>query len=794
MPPRVQDQQPQEKDQQTEQKTGQGAVANPAQAEGPELNTGCGTSCGPCKGCSKGVEALVDTTLALGDLDSFLDDVVNAGSELTSAVSKAAANPTPVYIKDSAGAVVGEVFVDRTQASALGSSTGGQSGGLAGSGIEHALRSAILNALSANESVAALAATQTVSSFSSSPSGQVEQRTWSASQPAATVTGGVVTAFNPQQAQVVSSIGRVSTYAASSHAESSAARQEAAAMRTERSAPAGNVAASESKWTSAKADERSVTARGQTAAKGVAASQERTGQLERVSMQTVPSANTTLRTTSASKQSDPRVELQRVAEAVQRVEQVARVNNTVASVSQALAQLSSVLVKASAMIPSLEAPVRRVEMLAKIAASGIPPQLTTKVVQSQCSTVREMISTATKIVGASVETGTQARQAPPAVHYQAMSPNGTAAAFRVSSGAPGLATPARGPVDVSGDVSRSRVDVRQRMERGGAASPEVSPREGTAMQRAGGYSVRGQSQSMRNGAGSESIVRSAELRASRDRSSGLRPGKETMRSGKDIRSSDVAQGSRRTLKSALASLQSRIQVLRGASRRERLSQSGKPSRTDRVSTAVVRNKGTPRLKQLQKAFERVKGSRDLQQRGVERSHKMRASLRRRPVSQRNTDLKKMELRGREARGTRTRSAEARGIEAMLQNEVAKFLRRAVKKRLRNEDEEILSLLSPLERRIIEDILKQADAPKTVASLKKTVKKARSKGRRQAGAAPEASQSKSAAGAGQQQSSKSTVTRGAKNVAETQPSKSLDLVTDKVDDGNNKNGYEAALAG
>jgi hypothetical protein len=154
----------------------------------------------------------------------------------------------------------------------------------------------------------------------------------------------------------------------------------------------------------------------------------------------------------------------------------------------------------------------------------------------------------------------------------------------------------------------------------------------------------------------------------------------------------------------------------------------------------------------------------------------------------------MELRGREARGTKVRGPEARGVEAMLQNEVAKFLRRAVKKRLRNEDEEILSLLSPLERRIIEDILKRADAPKTAASLKKSAKKARSKGRTQAGSAPEVSQSKSAAGAGQQQSSKSTVTRGAKKVAETQPSKSLDLVTDKVDDGNNKNGYEAALAG
>lgn len=185
------------------------------------------------------------------------------------------------------------------------------------------------------------------------------------------------------------------------------------------------------------------------------------------------------------------------------------------------------------------------------------------------------------------------------------------------------------------------------------------------------------------------------------------------------------------------------------------------SRSERLSKGKIAIKGQAPRKNLEKRAARQTAI----QRAVERQ---RASQRRREPS-------------------------TRSMEAALQNEIAKVIRRTVKKLLRNEEEELLRLLSPMEQRLIDEISRQIDPATTIADLQKNLKKARSKSGSGSSATAETS-TQETQGAGQSQSGTAANSQGTKNTAEQQPSKSLDLVTSRVDDGNNKNSYEAMLRG
>jgi hypothetical protein len=137
----------------------------------------------------------------------------------------------------------------------------------------------------------------------------------------------------------------------------------------------------------------------------------------------------------------------------------------------------------------------------------------------------------------------------------------------------------------------------------------------------------------------------------------------------------------------------------------------------------------------------------------------------------------------------------RTLESALQQELAKLTSRAIRKLLRNGEEELLGLLSPMEQRTIRKVMNKLDAAATIIELKKALKKARkAKGAEPQSLGTESTTQEEASNsaAPQVMTANTTDTETGKTVGEGGPSKSLDLVTGKVDDGNNKNAYQAAV--
>lgn len=245
---------------------------------------------------------------------------------------------------------------------------------------------------------------------------------------------------------------------------------------------------------------------------------------------------------------------------------------------------------------------------------------------------------------------------------------------------------------------------------------------------------------------------------------------------------------RRALSQATATLRQAIQKLR-ASRRAAKDAETKTTSADSGSRAT-------RVRPPASKSRHVRGERAASERGADGPIRDRATQRTAPP--RNT-LEKSSTRHalnqrvseRERSVQRKKDPSLRSTEAALQNEIAISVRRAVKKLLRGEEEELLRLLSPMEQRLIDEISQGIDAATTIADIQKSLKKARAKGGSKPGATTEGA-TQETQGAGQNQSAAQGSSQGATSIAEQQPSRSLDLVTGRVDDGDNKNGYEAAL--
>lgn len=173
--------------------------------------------------------------------------------------------------------------------------------------------------------------------------------------------------------------------------------------------------------------------------------------------------------------------------------------------------------------------------------------------------------------------------------------------------------------------------------------------------------------------------------------------------------------------------------------------------------------------------------------GTQRDASTRSALNR--SSTRQSANQKVSKRERSLQ--RRRDPSNRSAEAALQNEIAKSVRRAVKRLLRREEEEILRLLSPMEQMLVEELSQGINATVTIADLMNNLKKARAKSGSKANASADRP-AQAAQGAEQNQVAGETTPQGAKNDIDRQPSKSLDLVTDRVDDDDNNNSYEAAL--
>jgi hypothetical protein len=171
---------------------------------------------------------------------------------------------------------------------------------------------------------------------------------------------------------------------------------------------------------------------------------------------------------------------------------------------------------------------------------------------------------------------------------------------------------------------------------------------------------------------------------------------------------------------------------------------------------------------------------------------IKESLRPRASSSERVTLLKRALQSKQPTlHSRKKTAPDRLTQAALQQELAKLLRKGIKKLLKSE-EELLGVLSPMEQRLMKSVIKKLEGAATINELKKALKAAK---KRNAPKGQEVSQGPTQHSAEKSQSSTKVTTVKSKQGATstgTQPSKSLDLNTGEVDDGDKKNLYQAAL--
>lgn len=487
---------------------------------------------------------------------------------------------------------------------------------------------------------------------------------------------------------------------------------------------------------------------------------------------------------SSSLDRKPSPELRQIVASLIAVEKSLQEARPVSVVLQALQKLSQDSRSASSVNPSLVALAQRVSLLTNVFGTAQPTTaLSVRVVRQQMQVVRDMLvkvlpSTSMKAVGqhptrsqgagiqqitpnkvinrpsASTETLASKRAIVAAVrdarHLKSHSSPREGVISKDANRPPGLLSSRQGAFQdskiskqsqgmaqrLSGSVELNRVRSRRLVDRNLNKTEKLSKDKSSLSARMRGRE-RNSAQKIDN------FKRNVKLRS--QRKDAFNPRKETKL--------EIAR---------------RKQL---AQKIERLLQRGKLTKEMKRELRNARNleralRGTKRLKD---AVARLRAKRvAVQKRLVERQGRERSTLRKRPLS-------------------------SRGQEAIQQQELAKKLNKAVKKLLREGDEELLGLLSPMERRLMKNLAKKLDAAATINDLKKNLKKAKKQkgGSKSSGAeaSVETASSKSSSG------SRASLTKGGsaqpKSAPEgAQPSKSLDLVTDKIGDGNNKNGYEA----
>lgn len=752
----------QEDRQSTERASDVGQSQDRERSNNAELKgTVCGDGgCGPCNDCAIEVDTAVAEAIATDDLEALIESAKNSAAHAAEVSESYKSGDSIVIVTDHNGAIQHEVRVNNAEA--IGAGPGGAS-------IAQSIAATLLNALRGNAEVAQVIPPVSAKDVPTSP-GFTEGGS-RASSP-----GGVM----QRTSDLVSVIGRVASYAtntqssyeakSTAHAAASLGNKSAPAtpdtrVTGERSSASPRLTEQSSKVDSARSEGgRLITQQVTSASQPVATLQKVILQEERRETPGVKNAAAT----ATSQQVSP--ELRRVVASLIAVEKTIQESRPPAVVQQVLQKLSQVSLAASASSPALSAVAQRVNLLTNMVKSTQQPtQLSVRVVQQQLPVVRDMLvkmlpSQPQPSVNKSVALSAPSRVVAPQV--QPVSPNVRGIDSRVSSPvdrgisrnvstqAKDIAPRIRGEISTTSRVSQipSRVAelgksrVRAGVDRplDGKTTAKITVKENPSLTRSHSLKRRGGNETRTIKKSTEVATRAAKLRTLN---------KEALRN-------------RKVAKLEVAKRKEQGQKLQRLSPREKFS---KEMRRELRTTRKVEDFRS--AKRLKDAVARLRARRlSPQKRTVERGARERLTLRRKPLS-------------------------ARSQEVIQQQELAKKLSKTMKKLLREGDDELLGLLSPMEQRLIKNLSKKLDAAATINDLQKNLKKARKqKGGVRSSATEvrtEAKGDSSTAGTVTSQT-KGATTQQTSAPEGAQPSKSLDLVTDKIGDGNNKNGYQAGM--